>query len=253
MSKAAERLLDVIDAISVADAPLAVSEVTQLTGLNKSTASRILQLLADRDYVTRDDDSRRYRVGPTLLGLSATTAKRSELIRIAHPYLEMIRNESGETTSLHLRVMDERLCIDAVDRFPPQLHIQPLGLRSPLYVGTSGKVIVAHLDPSARARLVEEAGFSGADAGELARELEFVHDRGFLVGISPKTQRHTTISAPLFRDSRVFGSVTITGPHDRWTQSAAGDYAERLKEHSETISAVVSNARVFVYQTSNGH
>lgn len=248
MSQSAARILDIIDAISVADTPLPVMEIACRTGLNKSTCSRLLKVLADRQYVIRDEDFRRFRAGPTLLALSATIAKRSELIRIAHPYLESIRNESGETTSLHLRVGKERLCIDAVDRVPPQVHIQPLGLRSPLFMGTSGKVILAHLDPASVAELLGDAETAGHALPELEVDLARVRESGFLVGVSPKTRRHTTVSAPLFRDTSIFGAVTVTGPLERWGRKQATDYADRLKELAGTISVVVSTARIFVYQ-----
>lgn len=220
-----------------------------MTGLNKSTCSRLLQLLESREMVTRDAESRRYRVGPTMLGLLATISKRSELLRIVHPYLEAIRNESGETTSFHLRVGRERLCIDAVDRVPPQLHIQPLGIRSPLYVGTSGKVMLAFMSPQELAPLLDWAEAEGANRIDLEAALERTRVDGYLVDLSVKTTRHVTLSAPLFRNSTVFGAVTVTGPLERWTLGVAGSYAPKLREHAEIISSVVTNARVFVYQS----
>lgn len=248
MSQAAERMLDVLDAIAVAETPLAVMEVASLTGLNKSTCSRLLALLASREYITREADTRRYRVGPTMLGLLATIGKRTELLRIVHPYLEAIRNESGETTSLHLRVGGERICIDAVDRFPPQLHIQPLGIRSPLHVGTSGRVVMAFMEPQELQLVLKHAAAAGLDPADLQSLLSQAREQGYLSDVSYKTDKHVTLSAPLFQGTQVFGAVTVTGLQERWSISVADGYAKQLRVHAETISSVITGARIFVYQ-----
>lgn len=248
MSQAAERVLDIIDAIAIADNPLTVMEVTAMTGLNKSTSSRLLKLLESREYVTREQTTKRYRIGPTLLGMLATIGKRTELLRVVHPHLETIRNESGETTSFHIRVGNERLCIDAVDRFPPQLHIQPLGIRSPLHIGTSGRVIIAFLEDASRTSILNLAAESGVEVGDLNTELAQIKARGYLVDRSHKISNHVTLSAPLFQGTTVFGAVTITGPEERWGLDKAAEYAPQLQSHAETISSVVTGGRIFVYQ-----
>lgn len=248
MSQAAERLLDVVETLSLSDTPLTVMEVAGLTGLNKSTCSRLLHLLEKRELVSRDPESKRYRVGPTMLGLVATIAKRSELLRVVHPHLETIRNDVGETTSFHLKVGMTRLCVDAVDRFPPQLYIQPLGVRNPLYLGTSGLSILAYLASEEIEQQLELAELAGFDRANLTEGLDHVRQHGFLARSSYKVPRYITLSAPLFRQSTAFGSVTITAPSERWTLETAHTHASLLKERADTISSVVTSARVIVYQ-----
>lgn len=249
MSKAAERVLDVLYAIGVADTPQGVMELAATTGLNKSTCSRLVRLLESHEYVIKDQASRKYRIGPTTLGLLATVSKRSELLRVVHPYLEMIRSESGETTSFHLRVGDERLCIDAVDRVPAQIMIQPLGIRNPLYVGTSGRVLLANANSKVIERLTEQALLAGHDPDTLRADLDRARVDGFLLSVSYKDSRHVTLSAPLFGDSTAFGCVTVTAPKDRWNQDDARGYADRLLEHAATISSVVTHGRIFIPTT----
>ena len=49
------RAFDILEALSAASVPMSLSEITNATGLSKSTAHRILGALHDRSYVFKTD------------------------------------------------------------------------------------------------------------------------------------------------------------------------------------------------------
>ncbi len=251
MSKAAERVLSVLRTVILAQSPLGVMEIATTSGLNKSTCSRLVRLLEVGEYIEKNPESGKYHAGPTTLGLMATAAKNSELVSVMHPYLERIRGDTHETASLHLRLGTERLCIDAVDTYPPDLtRLAPLGERKPLYLGTSGRIMLAFLDDSTIERASNVAKDAGEDPESLQRQLELARKQRFLFAPSYQDGRHVTLSAPLIRQNSVVAALTVTGLRTRWTLDSAALYAPKLVEHAAMASSVLTHTRMFIPGTA---
>lgn len=248
MSKSARRLLSVVELVALADAPPSLTELSQQLDLDKSTVARHLETLESIDYVARDSKSKRYRIGPSLLSLTAAIAKRAEILRLARPYLEDIRDSCNETTSYHLRVGLERVCVDAVDRFPPQIGIRPLGIRRPLFAGTSGRVILAFVSEAHQEAVFEQARTAGIDTSKLTKDIQSARLTGALYAYGDANEKSVTVSSALFNDRSVFGAITVTGPEDRWSLEKAAEFASVLSDRTRAISAAVVAAGIPTYQ-----
>ena len=98
------RDIRILEVLAEADAPegLGVVRVAAALGRDKATVSRALSTLADAGLLSRDEDSRLYRVGPKIFALAALTAE-ATLVREARPFLRRIARQSRETT--HLSVL----------------------------------------------------------------------------------------------------------------------------------------------------
>ena len=145
VSRTAARTLDLLEHVARAPGPAGLIELAGDTGIDKSTAARLLAFLAERELVVRDPVTRRYAPGPALLALGAAALQRSDLRAGARPYLERLRAATGETVTLHVRVADAFVCIDGLEGTSPIRRAVPLGESIPLYVGVDGKAILAFL------------------------------------------------------------------------------------------------------------
>src|SRR3954463_2061196 len=163
MSRTAARTLDLMEHVARAPAPAGLIELADASGLDKSTAARLLAFLAERELVTRDSGTRRYAAGPALLGLGAAALRRSDLRVGARPYLERLRDATGETVTLHVRVADDFVCVDGVESPFPIRRAMPLGETLPLHLGSTGKAILAFLPSEEIGRQLEVAAAAGAD------------------------------------------------------------------------------------------
>ena len=145
MSRTASRTLTLLEHVARAPAPAGLIELATDSGIDKSTAARLLAFLEERELVVRDPVTRRYAPGPALLALGAAALRRSDLRADARPYLERLRAATGETVTLHVRVRDAFVCIDGLEGPSPIRRAVPLGESIPLYVGSTGKAILAFL------------------------------------------------------------------------------------------------------------
>lgn len=98
------RDLKILEVLAEADAPegLGVVRVASALGRDKATVSRALSTLADAGILSRDEDSRLYRIGPKIFALAALTAE-ATLVREARPFLRRVARQARETT--HLSVL----------------------------------------------------------------------------------------------------------------------------------------------------
>ena len=70
--------LAILETVAAQARDFSLSEVAQLTGLDKSDACRLLRTLVSTGYVTQDPRNRQYRVGLRTLDLSASLLSRTE-------------------------------------------------------------------------------------------------------------------------------------------------------------------------------
>ncbi len=60
--QALERALDILECFSFQDRSMSLSDVVNRTGLNKTTAKRLISNLTARGYLQRDPQSKKYQL-----------------------------------------------------------------------------------------------------------------------------------------------------------------------------------------------
>lgn len=128
---------------------LRLVDLAEGTGLNKSTAHRLLQCLLEERMLSRSRTGRGYRLGPLLyeFGLAALPAK--SIKEIAHPHVCGVAEMTGDMTFLVTRSGYESVCLDAIaGHFHVQTMTSGVGDRHPLGIGAGGQAILAALADS---------------------------------------------------------------------------------------------------------
>ncbi|MCI2418403.1 IclR family transcriptional regulator [Saccharopolyspora sp. K220] len=239
MATSADRALDLLDEIAARPAPTGLMELATAAGLDKSTASRLLAVLCGRGLVTRDPDTRRYEPGPALLLLATRVLDNSPLRATAHSHLQRLRDASGETVTLQLRVGLQRVCVDGADSSQPVRRVAHIGEANPLYVGVTGKVITAFLPSEQVASVLADGASAGRDMSRLPRELELIRRRGYHASIGDKGVGIAGISAPVLTSRGVIAGLTVSGPHDRWTVPRMEEFAPTLLAAAREVSTAL--------------
>ena len=87
--KSLEKSLDVLDLFVECNTGMTLKEIAEHTHLNTSTAFRIVNTLERRQYLTRNDTSKQYRLGPRALALGYSSHWTENVITLAKPYLRV--------------------------------------------------------------------------------------------------------------------------------------------------------------------
>ena len=217
MSKTAERALDLLEHLVQTERPVALMELSASCGLDKSTTARLLKFLLERSMLSRDPITKRYDIGPGLTALAAAVVGRSRLHEVCAPHLTRLRDKTGETATLHIRVGYERICVAGAESHQPIRRVAPLGERIPLWLGTSGKVMLAFMSPAEIDRVLEESG-EVLTIQRLKAELVKIRTMCYLVNtVGDRAADVGAVSAPLFDSQGVVAALTVAGPNSRWS------------------------------------
>ena len=150
-SRTLARGLALLNALGEANEGETVSGLAEATGLDRAVLYRLLDTLTDEGFVTRDAESRRYRLGLAMLELGVRAATGLEVRRLAGPALKTLSEETDETACLAVRDRDDLVVVEVIepgDRFV-QVNYR-IGFRHPLGVAAHGRALLAFLPEGAK-------------------------------------------------------------------------------------------------------
>ncbi|PZF86712.1 IclR family transcriptional regulator [Jiangella anatolica] len=147
-NRSVERVVSMLNVLQESPEPMALVELHRSIRMAKATAFRYLWTLERHRYVERDGDGR-YRLG---LGFVGMQSRDLDLLKErARPWLEKLRDETGETVNLGVLDGNTVRYVEVAES-PRQVRmVSPPGGRDPLYCTALGKAIAAQL-PEARVR-----------------------------------------------------------------------------------------------------
>lgn len=240
--RAAVRALDILLCFAAADSRLGLTEIARRVDLHKSTVHRLLATLEARGFVRREPESDLYQLGWTILQLAGHVHHSDDMASVALPFMTRLRDDLGETISLYVRSHAERIRIQAVEGTQPVRRAANVGERFPLYIGASGKVLLAYLSPEEFAAL-ETAGVFPPEMAlaELHRQLDAVRDRGYAVSREEREVGAAAVSAPV-RDRRgnTVAALSVSGPVNRYDDQTVGRFAAACRETADAIARTLA-------------
>lgn len=139
-----ERAFAILEAISASDQPLGLAELSRATELHTSTAFHLLKTLIVLGYV-RQDDAKRYRIGPSLFMQAAGAFNEIELVNLATPHLQRLVDRTGETAHLAVRADNGIAVIAKIDARSSIRTSERVGIVRPSHCTAIGKVLLGAL------------------------------------------------------------------------------------------------------------
>ena len=179
---AVERAVAVLDVLAGGEVELGTNEMARLTGINASTVSRLLATLAHAGYVEHVPQSGRYRLGLRLLELGNTVLARLDLREVAHPHLQALAAETGETVTLSAPGEGHAVTVDFVQSASVVQSVARLGRPSIGHATAAGKIVLAFAESNLPAKLEAYTNRTITVRGDLAAELEAGPRAGFCRG-----------------------------------------------------------------------
>jgi DNA-binding IclR family transcriptional regulator len=144
-----------------------LTQLTKEVGISKSKGLAILNTCGV-DLVVRDERTKNYSLGPSLLVLSRAFINNTDLAKAATPYLDELASATG--CSIHLGVVSGETLFVIARRHAPGGSYIPIdvGHRYPLTWGAHGRAYLATLPPGELDRRLSHS--SVIQAGETDRD-----------------------------------------------------------------------------------
>jgi DNA-binding IclR family transcriptional regulator len=239
-TQAVDRAAALIDFVVRAPDPVSFTELSDETGLARSTTSRLLAALERTDLLERDPAGG-YVAGPLFALHAAIHDPWPQVARIARPVLEEVGELTGETVHLgvargpgvvHLGQVESTYLLSARDW--NQVEV-------PAHCSSLGKVLYAYgLLPLPSGRLERRTDRTVTTREALAAELETVRRRRYAITVDELETGLSAIAAPVEGKDGVICAIGVSGPTARLLDRV--DHIGRLLvEQSESLSDLLGS------------
>lgn len=239
------RGLAVLGAFAPGRAELSLSEIAAAAGVTNPSALRIGYTLVTLGYLTRNPVTKGYRLGPAVLTLGMASLSSMSLLEVAEPYLQQLRDVSGETVKMAVLHGTEMVY---VARFPslvyPPAGTTFVGSRLPAPQTCTGRAILSRLPESEARDIVERSRRSRytenslVDVEEIMAELARSRARGYAVNDQGTTVEHRSAAVALLNViGQPVGAINISVSAQRVSRQ---DLEERLVPHLIRTAAQIS-------------
>jgi IclR family pca regulon transcriptional regulator len=221
-----------------------ITQIARALTLSIGSVQRVTNTLQKTGYLRKDKATHGYTLGHKAWGLGLAIVKDFNLKRIAHPYLEALSREIGETVNL---AIFDGTGIVYVDRIKTEQIINinlSIGSRLPVHCTSMGKCMLAYLPEEVLEKLLDRIEMNPVtprtitDKGRLRKELQTVRERGFSMNNQELEVGLRSVAAPVRDDTgMVIAAVNIAVPASRVTQEELlGTFAKRVVEVTRVIS-----------------
>lgn len=225
---------------------MSVTEIAKELGVDKSTASRILDTLRECDMVQLVNSTRKYRLGFGILHLSESLKKNLNIIDIARPVLKEVSNEINQ--SVHLCAFNKNMVyvIDQVVSTQSYSLNASVGMVEPMHASSVGKCILAYRRPDMINDLIDDYEYvqytnnTIMDKRNLLKELEKIKEQGYAIDDRELSEGVLCVAAPIFDYKKhVKYAIGISGPSNLMTQERVDYFRKKLIQAATKIGREV--------------
>jgi len=234
--RSVERALDVLLCFAGERGGLGVTQIAAKVGLYKSTVHRILAALESRGFVRREEATGRYHLGLKALELAQVYLSSGDLPTIALGEMLQLRDLAQETVSLYVRDGAERVRVQRAEGPLTVRRVVGLGERLPLYLGASGKILLAWCPPAVRERILDEQLPPGFDRATLEERLKQAREQGWAMSHEEREEGVASVAAPIIdRTGRCVAALAISGPVTRFTDDRVELFSRAVQTAASAI------------------
>jgi DNA-binding IclR family transcriptional regulator len=237
-TQAVDRAAALVDYVVRADGPVSFTELSDETGLARSTTSRLLAALERTELVERDSGGG-YVAGPLFALHAAVHDPWPQVARLARPVLETVGAQTGETVHLgvprgvdvvHVAQVESTFLLSARDWNSVDV---------PPHCSSLGKVLYAFDRlPMPAGRLERRTDRTVTTRDALAAELAVVRRQRFATTVDELETGLTGIAAPVEGRDGVMAAIGVSGPTAR-LQHRVDHIGRLLIEQADTLSTLL--------------
>jgi DNA-binding IclR family transcriptional regulator len=240
--RALSRGLNILRCFDTEHRELGLIEMSRMVGLHKTTTLRLVKTLESANFLALDQASGKYHLGRSMFLAVYLLQLPAELVRVAHPHMQRLANETGESIVLSVWTEEGPLCAHMVltpRRFKPPVDT---GLVFTDLANASSKIFLAFGPEKRRAAalrgsLPKLTEYTIVDLRKMALELDRVRREGVAYDLQEYRLETCAVAAPV-HDSvgEVRMALALVAPVERSTSSNMSRYAESVKKAATALS-----------------
>ena len=200
--------LKVFEAFKAGHRELGIAEIAELTGLERSAASRLVQTLFKLGYLGQERRSRKYRLSPQVLAMAYSYLRANPIVETAMPRLVGLGDVTDSSVSLCMLTGVEIIYAVRLERHEFYHPTGLIGEQQPAYCTSGGRAILSRLpeevaiDILERSNRVKITPSTKTELEELLRELRTAREKSYCVQASEFILNEINLAAPVLDASQ---------------------------------------------------
>ena len=221
---------------------LGITEISEMTGMNKSNVHDYLTTLVTLGYARQDSESGKYSLGYKILDLSYALTSSMRFRREVYPTMQRLANGTGETVYYAIPDGNEVLYLDAAY---PTAHMQTprslLGDRAEMYCTGIGKAILSQYSDERRLEVLKGPFKSYTPhtlttLEDILRDVEETRRRNYAIDNMEHEYGIKCVAMPICNSrGEVVAAISVSGPSLRFTEQKIAEIVGCLVVATEEI------------------
>lgn len=240
-----QKAIEILKAFIPNNPQMGTLELSQKLGLHKSTVSRLLGVLTYHQLLQHDPKTKKYMLGKTAadLGKAITQSLSTQLVRIAQPFMDRLRDTVRESVSLEVMSGNAVVLATEAPGPPPVSVAFNVGERVPFHVASGAKAIFAFSPPELIDRYItgELKSYTPntiTDPSVFRKVLKEIRLQGVAFDRGEYNIDVYSIGAPIFDHSeRPVAAVSVCAPKYRMKPYVESKIISQLKATAAEISS----------------
>jgi DNA-binding IclR family transcriptional regulator len=236
------KTMGLLDLVASSPTPLTLGEVSDKSGLPKSSTHRLLVLLRDAHALTYDEELQSYSPGSRLMRWGLQTQQKSNLVALASPHMKALCRETG--MRIALSVLDEGavLFVHTVETGAPFRLAPRIGQHSPLHASAAGKLFLADMNDETLTELFKSyefeqcTEFTITHAQALMDEINGARRLGFAVSSREELRQTCGLAIPIVNSSNT--TIAALSIWNVGSEDLMKDLRSRIEALKETVSKI---------------
>jgi len=214
------KAIDILEIFLQKEGEFRLTELADLTGLDKATAYRLASTLVKRRFLRQAKKNGKYSLGLKMVDCSFAIRRNLKFIDLAYLYLGKLNSAYNAAVNLTILDEDKSLVIEEIGISSKGLPITPSGIkRLPLYASACGKIFLASMTKDERKAFYSRNILKPftentiTNVYELEKQLEVVEKEGVAFDLENFKTGQRAIAAPIYDASgRVVAAASIIVP-----------------------------------------
>ena len=212
-----DKSLKLIDMLSKNPQGLSLSQLSQILGYPKSTTHHILSTLLPYDYVSQNQETKKYSLGFKFLSIGKVILDSLDVRKTAYTHLRELQEKCKEAVHLAILRNGKVIYIDKIDKQGGLSLATHIGFRTDPHAAAGGKVLLSELSRKEiidiyRERPLKAYGKNTINSmPRLFDELEKIKKQGYAIDDEEYYEGIRCIAAPIRAGWKVIAAVSITG------------------------------------------
>lgn len=218
-----DRVFDILEVLSVSKDGMTLTELSNKLSLSPSTTHRLLNVLQQRNYVSRLENSKVYVVGLGFLSLISSRLSSLELKTEADPILTALSQDLNQIVFLGIKKDYDVMYLDKKDSKNFEVYCG-IGYTLPLHCTGLGKVLLMQYTSDELRLMYKDKDlialtpYSITDIEKLVKAVEENKKRGYSIDDEENQENVICVAAPIYDyRNKIIASVSTS-----WSKEEVG-------------------------------